>query len=188
MRKDTFLNLLLIAFVVVLATCGCHRYSAPNSSEPSLENENTFPLSTSTISLATKTTHSSDSAKKPSYALDEAYENAYAECYSNVEYEIVNEDYAARWKKLGDDYYEAVLNSEFCHEIQAVDHIREIHDDLLANMERRYKQEISIVNLVYGSGSTVPVALTRFRYQQQRAYALEMYSLCCRMLVQCEAP
>lgn len=178
--------MLLIASAVILVTCGCQRYSSPDPSETSLEQVDSSSASTGSYSESTSA--NSNSKKEESFTLDQEYENAIAQCQSNIDIANINAAYAQRWRELGDDYYASLLRSEYCQEIQAEEYVKEIHGNLISYIEKRRELEKDVVYAVYGSGSTVGIALQKYEYQQQRMYALEMYRLCRMMHVQCQTP
>lgn len=201
MKKRVFI--ILLAIMLLLSGCN----NAKNTNQGI---NNSFPSNTSTTAsnnlngnsaLEDNATNEQQSTEieqtKVTYSLDAEYEKAKQKCKSNAEITSLNETYAQKWYDLIEVYYNCTLtpgepafDDELFVEwhIKMHEDIKIIHENWEIYAKQRLKNEEERLITKYMSGSTVPVALSRFKYEFYRMHAIEMYEMCNEAFINCPQP
>lgn len=112
-------------------------------------------------------------------SLDAEYTQAFKESYSNADKAQTKERYAEKWIELSEQYVNRILQGDFDSRIKET--VETIHRDWKAYADKRVDYELTRLQIIHRSASTVGGAIAGFEYDLYRAHTLEMSRLC-RML------
>lgn len=175
MKYFKCLFLIIISFSIMLSSCNSYNYTA--SSQINTASDDCIP-----------------EMYENSYELDIEYSTEKKSCISNIEITNINSNYAQKWRALGDNYYNLILSdytsdTKTKEELQiTINNVTTIHDNMLNYIDERLKTEYERLIYVYDTGTIVPIKLSQCEYKLYRYYALEMYTFCKDMYVDCEEP
>lgn len=108
------------------------------------------------------------------FSLDTEYKKAFDAAYSNVEKCQVNDNYSDKWDKFAEEYYNKLLeiaSDDFKASLIASQTEWEKYAELEEDTQLKYYQN------VFGAGTAVPGALSKYKYNLHRERAVELYKM-----------
>lgn len=106
--------------------------------------------------------------------LDEEYEAAINEAISNIEICEINQRFTEEWKKIIEEYYTLLLDTNT--EALRV-HIKKDKEEWPQYAQTRIDLELEYLQQIYGSGSIVPVIQSNFICELHREKSIELIEM-----------
>lgn len=169
--------LLLLLVVSVISLCGC--------TEDGKDNETTYTPTQAETYVITDC-----EVPDPLYNLDSMMEKDLGESQSNAEYSQVYAKYTDEWKKLIDEYYQALLNCDR-PEWRGY-YLPTIIEEQQTRWEEYAKAELEFIKdynvCLFQTGSGAGPANAKRTCELYRERALQLYSYCKEFHLECTAP
>ena len=110
--------------------------------------------------------------------LDKEYESAVSAADSNVELSDVNTRFAESWMKKIEEYYQRLYDIS-PENMQIL--LEQDMEQWLLYSQRQIELEHACLDEIYGSGTIIPVLISKFTYELNREKAVEIIEMYLQM-------